>query len=118
MARQDIDGERKALLVPSGAAHYSFSGLLRRSEWAAFKDADKGILVTMRALNGACLHIQSLNGQFPPIGTRIPRKLLENRSGQRTNGIAMDAMLGEYAATRKSEREALKALKVIKAAIL
>ena len=117
MARQNIDGERKALLrrVADG---FRFEGLVPRSLWQD-RAREKGVLiVTQRALLGASLHVQSLEGQFPPIGAVIPAALLKGRSGIEYSGDAMDAHLYTIKAQRSQERQALKTLTALKAAIL
>ena len=117
MARQKVDGERKALMrrVADG---FRYEGLVTRSGWET-RGREKGVLiVTQRALLGASLHVQSLEGQFPPIGAVIPAALLKGRSGIEYSGEAMDARLYSYKAQRSQEREALKTLTALKAAIL
>ena len=117
MASAPIDGERKAL-VRAVSGGLMFVGLLRRSEWESRPRKAGELLVTQRALVGAALHIESLNGQFPIAGqTVIPRALLTGRSGVQHTGAAMDALLYSYRVQATEGREAIKALKAIKAQI-
>ncbi len=117
MARQVVDGERKGVLRRQ-VDGFLFTGLERRSNWAA-REREKGVvLVTMRRLASMALHIESLNGQFPVAGqTVIPAALVKGGTGIETTGAAMDAHLYTIKAQRSIEREAFKTLTAIQKAI-
>ena len=115
--KQSIDGQRKAVLRIVDAANYEYTGLVRESEWTGFKK--KGhILVTMRALEGATLHLEQLDGQLPGVGTIIPKALLKGRSGVFKGGDQMAQHLDTIKSNRKAERASVKTLNALKAAIL
>lgn len=104
-----IDGERKAVLRVVDTANYEYTGLVGRTQWEPFKK--KGyVLVTQRALLGASLHVESLNGQLPNEGTIIPKALLKGRSGVFKGGDQMAQHLDTAKTARKAERGALKTI--------
>lgn len=112
-----IDGQRKAALRSVDTANYEFTGLKRESEWRTFKQ--KGyVLVTLRALEGATLHLEQLNGQLPEVGQIIPKALFKGRSGVFKGGDQMAQHLDSIKVNAKNGRAAVKALNQIKAAIL
>ena len=103
------DGQRKGVMRVINAANCEYTGLQGEVDWRPFRKTGY-FLVTQRALLGASLHVESLNGQFPTIGTIFPRKLFAGRSGVFKSGDQMAQHLDTAKTARKAERGALKTI--------
>lgn len=118
MSRPVIDGERKAVLRLVSPGTFRYEGLVTRSVWETLKPEAGMKLATMRALNGATLHVQSCAGQFPAVGTLIPAALLRNRSGQTRSGRQMDRHLTAIATQRTAEKQYARILQNARKVVL